>query len=236
MKKPGLRTKRKPQSRSAPQSKTPRAPVADRGDTAKAILKAADELFCQRGFDAVSVADIAERAGSRKALVFYHWRSKEALFERVLEEYYRANQAALADAFQAGGTMPERLHQMVDALFDFMVKYGRYVALVQREVQSAEVHPVIQRNLAPFFRWIEKTLAEVTPEEGPLAARHFYLTFSAVMNNYFTYAPVLRGLWNRDPLGPGALEERRAHVHWLVDTLLEAIPRAGDSRPRPATG
>jgi len=207
-----------------------------RRDTAARIWQAADELFCERGFEGVSVADIASRAGVNKALVFYHYENKAELFERVVSRYYEAHREALASAFQNGGTLAERMHRLVDAYLDFMSENRRYAALVQQEVADSETHPLIQRNLRPLFEWFEKALAGVTDPEGPLAARHFFVTFSGITINYFTYSPLLAPAWNGDPLSSAALEERRAHVHWLVDALLAALEndRTKDKRAVPA--
>ena len=201
-----------------------------RRDTAKRIWEAADELFCDRGYEGVSVSDIATRAGVNKALVFYHFQSKEGLFEQVVSRYYDAHRMALASAFESGGTVGERLHRLVDAYLDFMNQNRRYAALVQQEVADRETHPLIARHLRPLFDWFEQALAEVTTSEGPLAARHFFVTFSGITINYFTYAPLLSAVWGRDPLCEEALAERRAHVHWLVDTLLAGLAAAKEKR------
>ncbi|MBK9036796.1 MAG: TetR/AcrR family transcriptional regulator [Myxococcales bacterium] len=197
-----------------------------RGETAEKIRAAADELFCSQGYAGVSVADVARQAGVPKALVFYHFGSKATLFERVLETYYHAHKDALAGAYEGGGTLADRLHRTIDAYFAFMVQHRRYATLIQQQVGSPETHPLIQRNLAPLFTWIEEALGAITPTVGPLAARHFFVTFSGMVINYFTYAPVLASLWPGDPTSPAALDERRRHVQWMVDTILAAITAA----------
>lgn len=199
--------------------------------TADRIRRAADELFCRVGYDAVSVRDVAERAGVKKALVFYHFKSKEELFERVLERYYEAHRRALADAFSAAGTPRERMHRLVDAYLDFMTENVRYAMLVQQQIAHPETHPLVEKNLAPLYKWIEKSLSEVAPHTGPSGARQLFVTFSGLVINYFTYAPLLSRLWGRDALGRAMLEERRRHVHWLVDLLLDDL-----SKPRKRAG
>ena len=47
------------------------------------ILKAARESFAEKGYDGVSVDEIARRAGVKKALIYYYFPSKEVLFEEV---------------------------------------------------------------------------------------------------------------------------------------------------------
>ena len=157
--------------------------------------------------------DVALAAGVNKALVFYYFNSKAELFERVLERYYVAHREALAAAFSKDAPLKDRLHGMIDAYLDFIEAHRRYPSLVQQQVARGEGGHLglIRKNLEPLFRWITGALGEIAPAEGPLAARHF------------TYAPVLQGLWGEDPLSAAALAERRAHVHWMVDGILERM-------------
>ena len=59
-------------------------PRRGRDATTAAILDAAEELFRERGYEAVTVRDIAEQAGVSHALVHQYAGSKEDLFRAVL--------------------------------------------------------------------------------------------------------------------------------------------------------
>ncbi len=50
------------------------------------ILEAARDVFTQKGFAATRTRDIAETAGINLALLNYYYRSKEKLFQQVMEE------------------------------------------------------------------------------------------------------------------------------------------------------
>lgn len=192
------------------------------------ILEAADELFTEWGFDGVSARDIARRAGVNKALIFYYFGDMEALFTRIVGRYYAAQRDAVACALQAEGPVRERLHLLIDAYVDFMGQHVRYPRMVQRQLTGRGGDlALIQESLAGLYASVESVLGDRTPAEGPLAARHFFVTFSAAVINYFTYAPALAQAWDRDPLSAGAISERRAHLHWLADTLLDALDRRG---------
>ena len=65
--------------------------VMDRGNTKQEILKAALELFSVQGFEATSISQIASAVGIRKASLYSHFESKQAILDAlvkdVLEQY-----------------------------------------------------------------------------------------------------------------------------------------------------
>lgn len=196
-------------------------------DTAAKILEAADHLLAEVGYDGMSVQAVANAAGVNKALVFYYFNSKSALIQIVLERYYAGHLAALEGAFNAEGPLAERMHRLVDAYLDYIEANTRYPRLVQQQILSGGEHrELIQHNLAPLYTWVVEALSELAPEHGPTAARQLFVTFSGVVINYYTFAPVLEPLWGSDPLSPEALLERRAHVHFVVDALLARLRTA----------
>ena len=54
-------------------------------DTRARILEAASEAFGTRGFDAVSLDDLAEILGVRKQTILYHFGSKADLFAATID-------------------------------------------------------------------------------------------------------------------------------------------------------
>ncbi len=52
-------------------------------DAKENILESARKLFAEKGFDGVSMEDIAQASGVRKSLIYYYFPSKEVLFEEV---------------------------------------------------------------------------------------------------------------------------------------------------------
>lgn len=58
-------------------------------DTEAAILEAAMMQFAEKGFSATTTRQIAQRAGVNEVTLFRHFRSKQELFHRILEEIQR---------------------------------------------------------------------------------------------------------------------------------------------------
>lgn len=203
----------------------PLLPAAPDVSTKTRILAAAEELFCKVGYDGVSARDVARLANANKPLVFYYFRNKQGLFEAVLASYYAAHQQALAVALSAEDDARTRMHRLVDAYLDFMAGHARYASLVQAQLSNPDTHPMVERNYGPLYTFIESALLEVAPREGHAAARQLFVTISGAVINWCTYAPLLSRLMGADLLTGPLLEERRAHVHWLVDLVLDDLER-----------
>ena len=57
-----------------------------RTDTRELIRGVALDLFAERGYDATSLREIAERLGVTKAAVYYHFRTKEEILASLFDE------------------------------------------------------------------------------------------------------------------------------------------------------
>ena len=81
--------------------------------TATQILDVAERLVQTRGYNAFSYADIATALSVSKAALHYHFRSKEALGDVLLERYTERFFAAL-NAIPAETPAPEKLARYVE--------------------------------------------------------------------------------------------------------------------------
>lgn len=192
-------------------------------ETRQRILDAAVELFGERGFSGVSVRDIAERAGVKKALVFYHHESKAILLQRALEPYYVSYRAALGEA-EIEGSLGERLHHLLDANIDFIEENFATARLVQIELLLASGQDApIQEGITALYRAIAEVTSGHLPREGALATHHLFISFSGMINTYFLQARSLQAILGDKPLGVAKLRERRAHIHWMLDAVLAGL-------------
>lgn len=197
-----------------------------KNDTAQRIIESALELFARHGYAGVSVRDIAERAGVKKALVFYHYENKAHLLDQLLEHYYTSYQQALRVGAQPEGSLTERLHRLLDANLDFIEENLDYVRLVQVEVAyEGENLESIRTGIALLYNAAAKVLEGHVAENGPLALRHLFVSFSGMINTYFLQARALEPLWDGNPISVAKLRERREHLHWALDAMLTALFR-----------
>jgi AcrR family transcriptional regulator len=64
------------------------------------IVDAADQVFGSLGFEATRMDDVAKAAGIAKGLLYKHFRSKDALFEALIDRQSRVYAAELRGALE----------------------------------------------------------------------------------------------------------------------------------------
>ncbi len=75
------------------------------------VLIAAETLFRQRGYNVVTMRDIAEEVGIRQASLYYHFPSKEQLFITVVEQVFERHRNGLQQVLaEAGSDLRSQLH------------------------------------------------------------------------------------------------------------------------------
>lgn len=99
-----------------------RAQIRDREVTMPAILAAAEIEFAAHGFAATRTESIAARANVVKGMIFHYFKSKEGLFEAVLERAYRPFSEALDKALDRNLSATESLLSFVHSMLAAMAE------------------------------------------------------------------------------------------------------------------
>jgi AcrR family transcriptional regulator len=146
-------------------------------DSRDEILRAAMRLFASRGFHETSMSEVARAARVSKALIFWHFKTKEELFvavlNRLLEPYFidfaeeaaamdeRAQILALVEAYLAfvrdnASSVRFFLAQMLhdphlsESLNEQVLRlYGGYRSMLVELIGSAQQKGICVRRTAP---------------------------------------------------------------------------------------
>jgi TetR/AcrR family transcriptional regulator len=206
-----------------PSSKTPHTARAARAErtafTEHAILDAAEAVFARRGLEGTRVREIAEAAGVNGATLYNYYPSKSALYEAVLDRGVRPL-IALMEGYAAGPHERESTRALVAAVMEHLARHphlsrliyleamaeGDYlatlsgtwfrplVASILRELQDGPVPPELEEALHPL-----------------VAALFLHLTFG-----HFALAPLLREVFDVDPLSKAGVEQQTRFIDALV--------------------
>ncbi|NBD12122.1 MULTISPECIES: TetR/AcrR family transcriptional regulator [Corallococcus] len=93
------------------------------GDLRQALVDAAVALIAEEGFGALSLREVARRAGVTHAAPYRHFADKEALLEAVAHEGYRAMAREMRERMATADGPLERLHAAGVAYVLFAVRH-----------------------------------------------------------------------------------------------------------------
>jgi len=112
------------------------APIHGLSQGARMILDMAKRLFAEKGFDAVSINEIAQQAGVSKANVFHHFTSKEGLYLAVMKAACEETVGSLAEAHSSGNA-GEDLWTFFSSHLAAMLKNHASAKLILREIMES---------------------------------------------------------------------------------------------------
>lgn len=130
-------------------------------DTRQKILSSATRLFSTQGYATTSLAQVAKEAQVSKALIFWHFASKEELFRTALTESLAPYQIDVLEAL-SGLDEFEQIGKLIDVYYEFVsqnVYSVRFLlSLVVREEKNLD--DVLGRT-TELFRIYRNLLADI---------------------------------------------------------------------------
>lgn len=216
-----------PATDDAPVSRTQRK----RGRRIQEILTTAAELFGERGYDAVSLDDVAERLDVTKGSLYYYFASKDELAVAAIETLgasWTARLERLAD--EQEGSPGERLRALIRE--HVAIAVDEYPAALRLflvpstwpDDPRARIKELRRRHDRVF-----RTVVEDGVESGAFAVTSVGTTLQC-MHAAMAQAP----LWCADVDGP----RRERAIDDLTDTLLKlvAVPDTPGGQPLGVSG
>jgi AcrR family transcriptional regulator len=112
------------------------------------ILRVAEEVFAERGFQATTMEDIAERVGVTKPLIYEYFGSKEGLLSACITRARTQLRVATEAAWQeVGSAAPLEVvfRAGVRAFFEFIDEHANAFVLIQQEgAVASQASPLIE--------------------------------------------------------------------------------------------
>ena len=172
----------------------------DRGNTKQAILEASLELFSVQGFEATSISQIANAVGIRKASLYSHFDSKQAILNAIvkedLEQYGKHSIFARANWEKDADNLPLTADEAV-GMIQGQIRYILHDPAISRARKMLVIEQFQNRSLAKlqtkqnysdvlgYFTGLIKCLIQkgVLAEDDPeIMAAQFCLPISVWIN------------------------------------------------------
>jgi len=194
--------------------------AVNRDKVETAILGEAVRQFAECGYEGTSIATVAERAGLSKQNLMYYFPTKQALYQRVLDNVlddWLARMATLADPGKEPG-------DVLRAYVRAKLQYSREQPLASRvyamEVISGaklyadqirrRVIPLLRADIAVFERWIAEG------KIAPVNATHLLFSIWAMTQTYADFSAQMTLVLDRDQLQQSDFDDAERLITGMV--------------------
>lgn len=204
-----------------------RSRSSGRGAKEKTILDAAEDLFGARGFQKVTMGDIAGAADVSRPLLYRYFRDKEGLLDAVVERILREwNEVLVAEAARNTPGTAHTVRLVLIASIEFAQDREVLRGLLGRDARQAldDQGDVINRG-SDMLRRLMREILSVGVERGDVRSDLDLDDLAHVVSEVFlAYADhIVRG--------DDGLSERR--IEAILETLLHGFIATPSPRPSP---
>lgn len=143
-----------------PASRGPgRPPAAKAAETRKRILRAAREVFSERGYDAATFQAIAIRADLTRPAINHYFSNKRALYREVAKETNDLVVAASIQRAQRETTLIGRVSAFIDAATQADIENRTTAAFLITVALESQRHPELSHEEADSIRTTREFLS-----------------------------------------------------------------------------
>lgn len=182
-------------------------------ETRAAILAAAADAFAQAGLAGARTDAIATAAGVNKAMLYYYFKSKNRLYEAVVEDHFEEFNRRALEVLAAPGPARAVLLRYVGLHFDFITARRRYARIYQQMMMTGgrALERLVRKYFLPRSQALDRVL-----ERGMRAGefrradrRHAAISIVALIVFYFSASQVLPLLGQADAYDQASLKKRK---------------------------
>src|SRR6266567_4717791 len=197
----------------------PRIPkLGSRGkpeETRQEILDAAIQEFASEGVAGARTDSIAQAAGVNKALLYYYFGDKEALYVAALESVFSGLMSELLSVLRSELPPGEKILHYALSHFDYIASHREYGRLVQHEMMRAQrgksehMVQMVQRYFKPLLQELSQVLMRGAAEGQfrELDPIQFVVSLTGINVFYFISAPIQSSMGGADPFSPERLQQ-----------------------------
>lgn len=157
------------------------------------ILAAAEQEFLTKGYDGARTTSIAQAAGVTHAMLHYYFRTKEQLFERIVDDKFATMSHSMV-AIMGDPSLPivERIKGGIAAHFDFIAAnplLPRFVIneIVSRPERYEELYKRADFVVNSVYHGLQ-TEVDYAAERGEIERVDVKMLFISIMSlNIFTF-------------------------------------------------
>lgn len=127
-------------------------------NTEQLILKCAEEVFLERGFDGAKTTEIAKRAGVNHAMLHYYFRTKQNLFDVIFKNKVELFATSFSNTLAQELPLFDKIRQAIELHFDFIAQNPRLPFFLYTEIINNDERKLLFINTVKAK--VENTIIE----------------------------------------------------------------------------
>jgi len=129
------------------------------------ILLAAEDLFAEKGFDGVSIEEIAKKAEANKSLIYYYFSSKEGLLAGIMQKQLSEFDSIISKIeIKPGSDIKSIVKELISMAINYVDTHENLVKIMQMETLLNLKSPKLNADIITFINpLIEKIIGVLTP-------------------------------------------------------------------------
>ncbi len=189
------------------------------------LLDIGRSLFAQKGFDATSVEEIAQKAGVSKPVVYEHFGGKEGLYAVVVDREMRALLDSITGALTSQGHPRELLEHAAFALLDYVESSTDGFRILVRDSPVAQSTGTFASLISDAATQVEHIMV------SQFKMRGFEPKFAPMYAQMLVGMVALTGQWWLDARNPKKADvaAHLVNLAWNGLSGLEAKPELRDT-------
>ena len=153
------------------------------------IMRCAKTLLYAKGYDAVGVQEIVDKAGVTKPTLYYYFGSKLGLLKTLIEETFQEFRIILHEAADMEQRIEETLYQVAHRYCMFFESDREFYMLFMALFYSArenEAYQAVKPYVAEFYDMIVDVFGRAADQLGNMNGRQrqFAIGFIGTINHY----------------------------------------------------
>lgn len=129
--------------------------------TKRKIFEASMKLFAQKGYDATSIEEITATVGVAKGTLYYHFSSKEEIFNFLIEEGMKLLQNSIEIKISNKTNVIDKLKAVILIQIKILVKYENLISIILSQLWGNESRNITCKNcIVNYISVIESIIRE----------------------------------------------------------------------------
>ena len=157
--------------------------------TKRKIFEASLELFAKKGYDATSIEEITATVGVAKGTLYYHFSSKEEIFNFLVEEGMKLLKNSIYIKTSKLDNSIDKIKAIILLQIKIINKYENLISIVLSQIWGNEPRNVIcKKSVFEYIQEVEKIVIEgmekdeiIEGDSNVIASEIFALTCSSLI-------------------------------------------------------